>query len=279
MSLIRRNSWRYLLRHPAQMLLAILGVALGVAVVVSIDLANGSAQRAFELSSETITGKATHQIVGGPNGLPSEVYGRVRVDLGLREAAPVIETAVGLPDQPGRSFRLLGVDVFAEAPFRPYLGAASSGADLGVLLTEPRTALISLQTAQTLAITSGDTLTIRSAGVRVPLRIVGLIDGGDDLSRRALADVLVMDIAGAQELTGRPDRISRIDLIIPAAGREETLERIRALLPADAELTTPGARTAAFSQMTRAFSLNLQALSLLALIVGVFLIYNTMTFS
>ena len=31
--------------------------------------------------------------------------------------------------------------------------------------------------------------------------------------------------------------------------------------------------------MTRAFELNLQALSLLALLVGMFLIYNTMTFS
>jgi putative ABC transport system permease protein len=279
MSLIRRNSWRYLLRHPAQMLLAILGVALGVAVVVSIDLANGSASRAFQLSSETITGKATDQIVGGPNGLPSAVYRQVRVDLGLREAAPVVETNVGLPDQPGRSFRLLGVDVFAEGPFRPYLGATTTSGDLSVLLTEPNTALLAVQTAQTLAITSGDSLTIRIGGVRQSVRIVGLIEGGDDLSRRALADLLVMDIASAQELTGRPDRISRIDLILPAAGREATLARIRAILPADAELTTPGARSAVFSQMTRAFELNLQALSLLALIVGVFLIYNTMTFS
>jgi putative ABC transport system permease protein len=280
MSLLRRNSWRYLLRHPAQMLLAILGVALGVAVVVSIDLANGSARRAFELSSETITGKATDQIVGGPNGLPSALYRQVRVDLGLRLSAPVVEANVGLPDRPGRSFRLLGVDAFAEGPFRPYLGnAATRNSNLGALLTEPNTAIISVETAQTLAITNGDRLQIRVAGVRQSLRIVGLIAGGDDLSRRALADLLVMDIATAQELVGRPDRISRIDLILPEASRAATLARIRAILPADADLTTPGARSATFSQMTRAFEVNLQALSMLALIVGVFLIYNTMTFS
>ena len=279
MNLIRRNSWRYLLRHPAQMLLAILGVALGVAVVVSIDLANGSARRAFELSSETITGKATDQIVGGANGLPAELYRQIRVDLQLRESAPVVEANVGLPSTPGRSFRLLGVDVFAEAPFRPYLGATTNGQNLSRLLTEPNTVLLSNQTAATLAITTGGSLEIRVAGVRQSLLVVGLIEGGDDLSRRALADLLVVDIATAQELTKRPNRLSRIDLILPAASREATLAQLRPLLPPDAELTTPGARSATFSQLTRAFELNLQALSMLALIVGVFLIYNTMTFS
>ena len=47
----------------------ILGIALGVAVVVSIDIANASSARAFELSAETVAGRATHQISGGPQGL------------------------------------------------------------------------------------------------------------------------------------------------------------------------------------------------------------------
>lgn len=52
--------WRYLALHRWQSLLMILGVAVGVAVMVSIDLANASAARAFELSTEAVTGKATH---------------------------------------------------------------------------------------------------------------------------------------------------------------------------------------------------------------------------
>ena len=52
----------------------VLGIALGVAVVVAIDLANASAGRAFELSTEALTGKATHQINGGPQGLDEQVY-------------------------------------------------------------------------------------------------------------------------------------------------------------------------------------------------------------
>jgi len=64
MSLLQRSSLRYLLQHPWLMGLSVLGVALGVAVVVAIDLANVSAERAFELSAETVAGKATHQVVG-----------------------------------------------------------------------------------------------------------------------------------------------------------------------------------------------------------------------
>ena len=70
--------WRYLLRHPWQSVLMIVGIMLGVAVVVSIDLANASASRAFELSAEAVTGRATHQITGGPAGLDEAIYTRLR---------------------------------------------------------------------------------------------------------------------------------------------------------------------------------------------------------
>ncbi len=54
---------------------------------------------------------------------------------------------------------------------------------------------------------------------------------------------------------------------------------VRAVLPAGARLVPAGTRTAALSGMIAAFDLNLTALSLLALVFGMFLIYNTMTFS
>jgi putative ABC transport system permease protein len=60
------SSLRYLRQHPWQVVLSILGVSLGVAVIVSIDLANQSAKRAFALSTDAVAGKATHSITGGP---------------------------------------------------------------------------------------------------------------------------------------------------------------------------------------------------------------------
>ena len=59
---------------PMAELLMVLGIALGVAVVVAIDLANASAGRAFRLSTETLTGRATHQITGGPQGVAEDVF-------------------------------------------------------------------------------------------------------------------------------------------------------------------------------------------------------------
>ncbi|HUM69195.1 MAG TPA: hypothetical protein PLK31_10155, partial [Chloroflexota bacterium] len=62
-----RTAYRRLRRRPFQTILFILGVAIGVAMMVSIDLASQSASRAFQLSTNAITGKATHRLVSGGN--------------------------------------------------------------------------------------------------------------------------------------------------------------------------------------------------------------------
>ncbi|MCX7668502.1 MAG: hypothetical protein N2439_00325, partial [Anaerolineae bacterium] len=66
---LARIGLRHLRRHPWQTVLMAIGIMLGVAVIVAIDLANAAAARAFDLSTEAIAGRATHQIIGGPTGL------------------------------------------------------------------------------------------------------------------------------------------------------------------------------------------------------------------
>lgn len=281
-SLLLRTSLRSMLRHPWQIGLCILGVALGVAVVVAIDLATASARRAFDLSTQSVTGRATHQIVGGPRGLEESLYRQIRVELGARAAAPVVEGYVQalLLNQ---TLQVLGVDVFAEGPFRPYLAGPDSGGevDLAALLAEPGTALLAESTARRAGLAPGDTLPLQVGARATGVRLVGLLRPADEASRRALEGLLITDIATAQELLAMVGRLSRIDLILPATGEEAgaTELAIRAVLPPGAELAPATARSGALEQMTRAFELNLTALSLLALIVGMFLIYNTMTFS
>ena len=121
---LARIALRHLARHPWQLGLAVLGIALGVAVAVSIDLANESARRAFSLATVVVTGRATHQVVGGPSGLPDDFYRVLKVEMGARLAAPVLSGDVAAADRPGRTFTVLGVDPFAEAPFRQ-IGRAS----------------------------------------------------------------------------------------------------------------------------------------------------------
>jgi putative ABC transport system permease protein len=279
--ILLKTSLRHLLKHPWQVGLAILGVALGVAVVVSIDLANGSARRAFALSTETVVGRATHQVVGGPNGLDEAIYRMLRVELGVRTSAPLVEGYAAAPDRPGLTLHILGVDPLAEAPFRPYVAVGSANPlDHAEFFTVPGAALIPADTARAYGLTLGDGLRLR-IGARVgQARIVGLLEPADDTSRRALDGLLIADIATAQEWLGSLGRLSQIDLILPEGDAGQALaERITAALPPGAQLVRPERRTEAIQQMTAAFELNLTALSLLALIVGMFLIYNTITFS
>ena len=304
--LLWRASLRQLLRRPGQMTLAVVGVALGVAVVVAVDLASGSAGRAIQLSADAVTGRATHQVVGGPEGLPDALLPRLVLAAGVT-AAPVVEEWVTLPGRPAapghpaapgraeqparpalpaRLLHLLGVDPFSEGALRPYLAAGGglTAADLSPLLLRSGTCLLSAPTAAELGLRGGDRFVVRVGGVPRPLELAGVIQPSGDSAESALADLLVMDVAAAQELLGRAGRLDRIDLRLAAAAEgtpagRAGAARIRALLPPGAQLLPAWGLGRGAFEMTRAFRINLTALSLLALLCGAFLIYNTMTFS
>ncbi len=271
---------RFLIRHPWQSVLMVLGIALGVAMVVAIDLANTSAERAFQLSTEAITGKATDQITGGPEGLQDSLY----ADL-LRQglsgmAAPVISETVTSPQLGNQPLNLLGIDPFAEEPFANYLGVigALKTAELSSFLTKPGAVLLSKDLGDEFGIKPGAMFSLNVGGKMQPVFLSGLLEPADSFSRRTLSGLILADISTAQELTGRIGRLDRIDLILPS-GDSSFRDRIDLMLPADASLTSAAARVGAIEQMTAAFHTNLTALSLLALLVGLFLIYNTMTFA
>jgi putative ABC transport system permease protein len=275
--LLWQSSLRFLLQHPWHFLLSILGVALGVAMVISIDLSNSSAQRAFSLSAEALTGKATHQIQGSGDFLSDQVYRDLRLTAGYRNSAPVID-GYGRVQGLDRTFQILGVDPIAEGPFRDF-SSQDGGIDLAKFITGQPTAVISDQVLEDLAKNIGDSLQVSVGGRPFDLLIAGAIATANQRSQQALESVLLVDINTAQQLFDMDGQLSRIDLLIPDENEEAILASLLAGLPESTRLVSSGSRTDTLSQMTRAFELNLQALSLLALLVGMFLIYNTMTFS
>ena len=272
----RRTLWR----HPWQTFLMIVGITLGVAVVVAIDLANASASRAFDLSTDAVAGRATHQILAPPGGLDESLYTVLRRQGVTAPMAPVVSDYVVSPQLGGRPLQLLGVDPFAEAPFRSYLSAEGEVpvAGLTLFFTRPGAILLSADLAARYDLEPGAVILLEGAGSEGQALIAGLLQPADGLSRRALEGMILADVATAQEFTGRLGQLDRIDLILPP-GDGELLARIEAALPAGARVTTVEARAGTVEQMTAAFRTNLTALSLLALVVGLFLIYNTMTFS
>lgn len=271
---------RFLWRHPWQVSLTVLGVALGVGVVVAMDLAMESARRAFRLSAEAVGGRATHWIVGSGGGVPDSVYAALRVRGGVRPAAPVVEEFVGSPALPGRALRVLGVDPLAEGPFRRLALGGEGVEALWRLLGPGGGAFLGRETAWEAGVGVGDSLPVAVAGRVRHVQVVGLLEAGDELSRQGMRGLVLMDVGRAQELLGKVGTLDRVDLLLPAGEEgERRRAEIQQRLPPGLTVREAEGRGRAFDGMLRAFQLNLTALSLLALLFGGFLIFNTMTFS
>ncbi|MEX1247573.1 MAG: FtsX-like permease family protein [Anaerolineales bacterium] len=275
-------AWRYLLGHPLQTVLMLLGISLGVAVAVSVDIANASASRAFDLSVEAVTGRSTHYVSGGPSGIPEETYVALR-RAGLEiPMAPILSQLISSPELGGVPLQLLGIDPFAEQPFRSYLFSEETQTNIeqiGAFYGVPGAILISTDLAERYGLSAGETIELMISGRSQTGYIAGLVEPRDSLSRRALENLVLADISTVQELGGRLGVLERIDLILPADGEQGALQQLQDLLPAGLEILPAEGRSQAAEQMTAAFRTNLTALSLLGLVVGLFLIYNTMTFS
>lgn len=276
MAILLRASFGYLRRHPWQLMPALAGVCIGVAVMVAVDLAVDSSQRAFELSMEAVSGEATHQVIGGPDGVDETLYAALRVDEGLAGIAPVVE---GYVEVGGRTLTLLGVDPFAEREFRDYAAPDTvlDGLErLRRLLVEPGAALLSERTAADLDVPEGKTFTVLANGREVEGRMAGFLGGGNPDHR--LDDLLITDLSTAQEWLDRRGRLSRIDVRLPP-GDEPARRRLASALPPGVQLLDAAGRTRSVADMSAAFSTNLTAMSLLAMLVGVFLIYNSISFA
>ncbi|MGH2605224.1 MAG: ABC transporter permease, partial [Anaerolineales bacterium] len=269
-------AWRDMIRRPWQTALMLVGVVLGVAVMVSIDVANASARRGFELSTEAVAGGATHQIRGGPGGVPEAAYEALRRELGWQASAPIVEAIAVAPELAGRPLRIVGIDPLADANIRPTFGReAWTLADAARFYLDPRAVIVHAGLAETEGILPGERLRLVVDDRRVDLFVAGVWTPAVDDPGGALQDIVWIDVAAAQELFGMVGRLSRIDLI---AG-ERDLPAIRALLPPGVEVVPASEQTEAVRQLSQAFQLNLTALSLLALVVGMFLIYNSMMFN
>ncbi|MGF1604229.1 MAG: ABC transporter permease [Thermosynechococcaceae cyanobacterium] len=275
-----RMAWRRFRMRSLQYFLCLLGVALGVAMMVSIDLANGSAQTAFELSTDAIAGRATHQIEAlAPAGIDESVYTNIRQQSGLTTVAPIVDGYVLAPELGNQPMRLVGVDIFAESPFRNYFAPQDrtvGEAGLQTFLTESNTVVLGADVARRYQVELGDTFTLDLSGRLVTVKLVGTVQPESTTTRRAMSSLIFTDIATAQETLQMQGHLSHIDLISES---ESELKAVDELLPEGVQLETAAAQKNAVRQMTAAFRLNLTALSLLALVVGMFLIYNTITFS
>ena len=274
MGMLWSTSFRHLLRHPVQLLLALLGLALGVATIVAVDVATGSAARAFELSLAAVQGPATHELDGGPAGIDEHWYVQLVRTLHVVRAAPVVEGYVTVADE---ALQLLGMDPLAAAGFGGGAGAVDfGGGDLQQWLAGTGAVALAAGTAGQLHLKPGAVFAVDAGGHPLQGRLQGTLGDGSG----GLAAVMLTDISTAQQWLGLAGRLTRIDLKVPAGDAAAAeLQQLRGALPAGVTLNVAAQHARVGLDMTQAFNTNLRALSLLALLVGLFLVYGTMSFA
>ncbi|MFK7859020.1 MAG: FtsX-like permease family protein [Granulosicoccus sp.] len=277
--ILARSSWQFYRHHPAQLLLSMLGIVLGVGIVTAVLVTNNSSQRAFALSTEALYGRTTHQL-SGANGLDQAVYVKLRNQFSHFAMAPVITGHIAIGEQ---VFSLLGLDPFAEAVFNR-IGTASptsettdrgtsQAGNLPIQALLQRDALIiSESSAQTYKLPVGETINLSVGGEDHEAYLAATYTSDNPA---ATAGLMIGDIAFAQALLSRGSKIDRVDLILDS----DQVQLLEAAIPATLQLTPAISRTQTMQAMTRGFHINLTAMSLLALVVGAFLIHNTMTFA
>lgn len=282
MNLLHISGYRFFLRHPAQLTLSLIGIAMGVAVIVAVDIAQKSAQQAFSFSMEQVSGRATHSIRCYPETCPDSLYKKIRSDIGFRSSAPIVDQYISIANDKdlsnSRTMRILGLDPFADNPFRDYLRTMqSAAADLGKFIISANGILLSPTTAQSLGKTEGDRVTALVSGKKIPLKILSLLPQSEKSS--ALENLILTDISTAKEIFSMGTRLDRIDLMVSSKRDQDKLKQIAASLPGNAFIEKTGTASKDAQTITSAFRLNLMAMSLLSIVVGGFLIFNTLSFS
>jgi len=263
---------RPLLAEPVRTALTILAIALGVAVVLAIDLAGTAAAGSFRSSMETLAGDSDLEIIAS-GGVPEGAAGTLSaLPFPVRISARIEDYAIEVDTQ--HSFPLLGLDLIAE-------GDGHEDAASSFHMERPEDALKYL--GQYDSIWVGQSL-VHKAGDRIKLLVNDQVREytvrGVYPDANGNAAAVVMDLAAAQVALNRFGRVDRILVKFPpTASLEEWQQRLRGALPTGVEVRPAGTGTDENRRMLAAFRWNLRLLSYIALVVGAFLIHNTISVS
>jgi putative ABC transport system permease protein len=268
---------RHVRRHPLLALLNILSVGLGIAVYLAIQIANHSANRSFAAGIDLVAGKTHLEVRGDVDEMLWPVLGR---QPGVKAVTGIVEGVVTLPDWPGEYLRILGVDLFTGEPFRTFeIGVRGENLSLEKWMGEAGMVALTEEFARRHGIKIGDRLRVLVNSELRTLTVATLV-GGSDSPGTAQPRIAIMDIGWAQELFGRQGRLSSLQLLLHEPVRAATIAtQLTTVLPPGLHAEPPRQRSFQIQNMLSAFQLNLTALSMVSMLVGVFLIYNTISAS
>jgi putative ABC transport system permease protein len=248
---------------------------------VAITAANVEVLRAFERAVLTVAGSATLEVSAQDLGLDETMIEVIRRTPGVVKASPLIEEALVLPEGPHgpTSVELYGMDLLMEADQLGFRldGGASEDAFNDLLKRE--SIYVGRQLSADWSLQRGSTLEARAGSRLIRLRVAGVVEGRDRPGSY-WDRVVVMDVAAAQAVFDMIGRLDRVEIVTaPDRTVDGVADALRSVLPPSVVVQRPAQRTVQVEKMVGAFQLNLAVLSWVGLLVGMFLVYNTMSFS
>ena len=259
---------RPLFREPLRTGLTVLAVALGVAVVLAIDLAGNAAAGSFRSSVETLTGDSDLEVTS-TGGLPNGIVGTLATLPYPIRVRPRIQDFVTVQPS-GQTVPLIGLDLIGEATDQIVASVSSGDEEL-----KTPNDLEGVWAGSSLKVKTGSTIRLLMNDHTREYPVRGVFDDSAEGG-----GIVVMDIASAQRELGRAGRVDSVLLKVPdGPSLGEWQNRLQVALPAGVVTRPVGSRTAENQRMLAAFRWNLRVLSYVALLVGAFLIYNTISVS
>lgn len=223
--------------HMAQELLAGAGIAVAVALVFSVMVANGSITDSANEVVHAVIGPADLQLhARGPGGFDGRLLRRVERLPGVKQAAPLLEetaTVIG----PGE--KRVNVNVAGTNVSLALLDGLAHTLPLGALT--PGGIGLSKASADALGLDDGSSPTVVALKLRghtTPLRVSAVL-GRETAGALAQAQVAVMSLAQLQQLADLQGRVTRI-LVESAPGRHSAVRNELTAL-ADGHITVAAA--------------------------------------
>lgn len=274
----------YARREVGRTLLTILGVALGVAVLVAIDLASGTAVRSFQSTIRDVAGSAQLTVRANGAGLDPRLVGELTRLPGIAGVSPLISGEAIYANRGGgrEALLLLGVDLLQTeeppgAEVRDFTFTPAPGLQFVDLLASQDGVIFTQAFLRRQQLQPGDRIELTIAGQRREVMVAGAIDSGDIASIRD-GNMVLADVGVADVLLRRGGKLDRIDITLLEGVRPEAVaSAITEIIPATAIVERPERRSRQVDNMIAAFRFNLRALGYISILVGAFLIYNSMS--
>lgn len=281
-ALLRMVSFRHWLESPLRTALTIVGIAVGVATLVGVSSINRSVMSAFRSTIDTVAGKADLSVTASANGFPEAALDAVRRTSGVAHATGTVTLVAPVKAHPGESLYIMGVDFLDDGFFRTYDGVDRDvrqlNDDLEFLNSTDRM-LISARFAERHQLKAGSTFELSTPEGTKAFIVHGVLKDSGPMTAFG-GSVGVMFFASLQEAFGRGRVFDRIDVkLVQGDDWPAVAAALRRTLGAGFEVERPQSRGASVETMVRSFQLGLNLGSAVALLVGIFLVYNTVSIS